>query len=232
MIRPVRTGYFISFLIHGLIALAIGFIPFNDLKRAANIIELDFTLAGNETPDTRGANTGALRQVAKTGRNNDAGMIERNKKFEAMPPAESPEKVDPVSAVNTLPDNPLPESGSASRENPGAGPSGSGHAGASVKNLNYLGPGGIDERNFSFIRETILRGVYYPERARRMGWEGKVVLSFTVLENGAISNVKVVNSSGIPALDENARDTVARINLKRKVPVRLFVLLPVEYKLH
>jgi protein TonB len=65
-----------------------------------------------------------------------------------------------------------------------------------------------------------------------MGWEGMVTLSFTVLENGSIDDVKVVNSSGFPILDENARNTIAKTNLKRKVPVRLYVLLPVEYRLH
>lgn len=110
----------------------------------------------------------------------------------------------------------------------GAGP-GAGRSG--VKTLNYLGAGGADERNFSFIREKIMQSIIYPERARRMGWEGKVTLSFTVLENGSIDNVKIVNSSGFSILDESARDSVAKTNLKRKVPVRLVVLLPVEYRL-
>ncbi|HBL23336.1 MAG TPA: hypothetical protein DDZ40_04390 [Deltaproteobacteria bacterium] len=101
-----------------------------------------------------------------------------------------------------------------------------------ARTLNYLGSGGADERNFSFIRDKIMQGIVYPDRARRMGWEGMVTLSFTVLENGSIDDVKVVNSSGFPILDENARNTIAKTNLKRKVPVRLYVLLPVEYRLH
>ena len=37
-----------------------------------------------------------------------------------------------------------------------------------------------DERDFAFIRDTILKRIKdkYPDRARRMGWEGKVLLSF------------------------------------------------------
>jgi protein TonB len=106
-----------------------------------------------------------------------------------------------------------------------------GTGGAGPKTLNYLGSGGADERNFSFIRDRIMQGIVYPERARRMGWEGKVTLSFTVHENGSIADVKVVGSSGFSVLDESARDSVAKTNLRRKVPVRLVVLLPVEYRL-
>ena len=100
-----------------------------------------------------------------------------------------------------------------------------------MKTLNYARPGGADERQFSFIRETIMQGIAYPERARRMGWEGKVILSFVVRENGSIDDVKVVTSSGFSILDENARDTIVKTNFKKKVPVRLYVLLPVEYRL-
>ena len=100
-----------------------------------------------------------------------------------------------------------------------------------MKTLNYSRPGGADERHFSFIRETILHGISYPERARRMGWEGRVIVSFIVRENGSIDEVKVITSSGFPVLDENARETIARTNFRKKVPVRLYVLLPVEYKL-
>lgn len=106
-----------------------------------------------------------------------------------------------------------------------------GQGGKGVKTLNYAGPGGADERNFSFIRDRIIQNIIYPERARRMGWEGRVTLSFTVNENGSIGDIKIINSSGFPVLDENARDAVAKTNFKRKVPVRLVVLLPVEYRL-
>jgi protein TonB len=64
-----------------------------------------------------------------------------------------------------------------------------------------------------------------------MGWEGKVVLSFIVRENGSIDDVKVIASSGFPVLDENASETIARTSFRKKVPVRLYVLLPVEYRL-
>ncbi len=44
----------------------------------------------------------------------------------------------------------------------------------------------------------------YPARAKRMGWEGIVVLSFSVDENGNVFNIRVVRSSGYPVLDRAA----------------------------
>jgi protein TonB len=90
---------------------------------------------------------------------------------------------------------------------------------------------GREELAFSFIRESILGNINYPERARRMGWEGKVVLSFAVLENGEIEDVKVVTSSGFTSLDENAKEAVTRTLLRKRLPYRLLVILPIEYRL-
>jgi protein TonB len=96
--------------------------------------------------------------------------------------------------------------------------------------LDY-GRAGRVERDFSFIRDGVIRHVSYPDRARRMGWEGRVVLSFMVLEGGSVQDVKVTESSGHRVLDENARDAVMKARFSRKVPYRLTVVLPVEYRL-
>jgi periplasmic protein TonB len=100
----------------------------------------------------------------------------------------------------------------------------------SDKVLNYA-RGGRDEQSFSYIRDGILKNVTYPDRARRMGWEGRVLLSFTVLENGSIHDIKVVNSSGFRALDDSAVEAVRKTMFSRKAPYRLAIVLPVEYKL-
>ena len=100
------------------------------------------------------------------------------------------------------------------------------------KGLNYEN-NGADERNFVFIRDTILRRIKdkYPDRARRMGWEGKVLLSFVMLEDGSINNVKIVNSSGFSILDESAKEVIEKTRFTQKIPYLLSVHLPVEYRL-
>ena len=50
----------------------------------------------------------------------------------------------------------------------------------------------------------------YPQAARREGWEGTVVLRITVGTGGDVENVKTQTSSGFPALDESAAQSVKR----------------------
>ena len=100
------------------------------------------------------------------------------------------------------------------------------------KVLNYE-KDGADESDFIFIRDTILKRIKdkYPDRARRMGWEGKVLLSFDLFENGSIRNVKIVSSSGFRTLDDSAREIIEKTTFTQKIPYSRAVQLPVEYRL-
>ncbi len=93
-----------------------------------------------------------------------------------------------------------------------------------------VGPatGGSDYR---YIRDAIMQNVHYPDEAIRLGIEGKVLVSFIVLENGRTSEVKIVGSSGSLLLDRSAKEAVATTRIGRKVPYRVVVHLPITYKL-
>ena len=97
-----------------------------------------------------------------------------------------------------------------------------------VVNYNDGDKGG---RDFHYIRESIIKNIHYPDRARRMGWEGRVMLSFTLFENGSVHDIKIVNSSGFKILDESAKEAIIKTAFPRKVPYKLVVVLPIEYKL-
>jgi protein TonB len=114
---------------------------------------------------------------------------------------------------------------------PGSGQGGDGAGrGGGGYGLDF-GSGGSGALEFAFIRHDILKNIRYPEKARRLRWEGRVVLSFSVLEDGSVKGVAVVRSSGFPVLDENAKVAVARTAFSRPVTRRLDVVLPVEYRL-
>ncbi|MBA4418467.1 MAG: hypothetical protein C0392_11260 [Syntrophus sp. (in: bacteria)] len=110
---------------------------------------------------------------------------------------------------------------------PGAG-IGSGGSGTGTGTAGGGIQGGKD---YYYIRDTVMRNIKYPEKARRMGMEGQVLLSFIVLENGVMSEIRVVRSSGFRVLDDDAKDTVAKTRIERKVPYRAAVNLPITYKL-
>ena len=44
----------------------------------------------------------------------------------------------------------------------------------------------------------------YPKRAKRRRWEGEVLIQFTLYPNGAIKNIRIIQSSGRTLLDEAA----------------------------
>jgi len=85
--------------------------------------------------------------------------------------------------------------------------------------------------NLGLIRELIRKEVQYPYMARKMGWEGKVVIGVVLTPEGC-KEVKLVRSSGFPLLDENALSTVKRVCGKFPKPKRKVSLqVPILYRL-
>lgn len=86
-------------------------------------------------------------------------------------------------------------------------------------------------RDYGYIRDAVTKNIRYPDEAIRLGIEGRVIVSFVVLENGTTSRIRVVTGSGYRILDESAREAVALTRIHRKVPYRVIVHLPITYKL-
>ena len=85
--------------------------------------------------------------------------------------------------------------------------------------------------NFHNIQNDIQNKISYPRLARKMGWEGKVVVSFMVGEDGRVQNVHIVKSSGFSALDKNATATIRKAAPFPCPPVRAELVVPVIYRL-
>lgn len=91
---------------------------------------------------------------------------------------------------------------------------------------------GYLKANFAYIRDLIHKSITYPTLARKMGWEGKVMVSFVVSRDGRVHDVKVVQSSGRDALDRNAAETVEKTSPFPAPPVEAEVVLPIVYRLN
>ncbi len=85
--------------------------------------------------------------------------------------------------------------------------------------------------HFLYIKDDIQRSINYPKMARRMGWEGRVVLSFIICKNGEVTDIKVVKSSGYAILDKNAVSTIKQSAPFPKPPVRAELTVPISYRL-
>jgi len=89
--------------------------------------------------------------------------------------------------------------------------------------------------HFAFIRDKILQRVTYPPLARRMGWQGKVVLSFQINRKGEVAEITLIQSSGYPELDEEGIATLRRASPFSPPPVtyeeKLEVEIPLVFRL-
>lgn len=76
----------------------------------------------------------------------------------------------------------------------------------------------------------------YPEEAKIIRAEGKVLVVFDIEKDGAVSNIKVSRSCNVPALDEEALRAVSQMpnwspGMLNSQPVRSRIVLPITFKL-
>ncbi|WAC07764.1 MAG: energy transducer TonB [Thermodesulfobacteriota bacterium] len=107
------------------------------------------------------------------------------------------------------------------------GGAGNGTGGISADSLRkkYL------SEHFAYIKKIIQENITYPARAQRMGWQGKVIIEFIILENGNATTIKIAKSSGFDVLDDNVVKTVEAVAPFPKPPVRAEVRVPIIYRL-
>jgi protein TonB len=95
------------------------------------------------------------------------------------------------------------------------------------------------KRNYAWLSETILRRVEelkrYPASARVDRAEGKAVVKAVINEDGSLGEVEVVQSSGYPALDKAAIETMrqaAPFHLPHPLgQPRMTIKIPMSYRL-
>jgi len=142
------------------------------------------------------------------------------------------------------PDATAPASPSAEASNVGAPAPGSPHAPAAAPVPTGQGPSnaaagsppgisgaGPPAAEFAWIRDAIQGAIAYPTTARKMGWEGNVVVAFHLLSDGSVRDVRVVQGSGHAALDRGAIDAVRNASPFPRSPVEAEVITPVVYRL-
>lgn len=88
------------------------------------------------------------------------------------------------------------------------------------------------ELNYAHIKDRIQKSISYPLMARKMGMEGKVIISFIVRENGEAEEMKILKSSGFSLLDKNVIETIKKILPFPTPPVRAELIVPVTYRLN
>jgi periplasmic protein TonB len=85
--------------------------------------------------------------------------------------------------------------------------------------------------HFAYIRDKILRNISYPDLARRMGWQGKVLLSFIITADGYVREVRIIQGSGFNVLDKTAIETVKDTAPFPKPPIEAQLVIPIIFRL-
>ena len=129
--------------------------------------------------------------------------------------------------------------GNSGTSTSGGGTSGISSGGGGIP-ASSLGGGGTSaeqlrnrylKEHFAYIRDLIQRNISYPARARKMGWTGRVVISFIVHETGRVSDEKVVASSGFDLLDNNVISAIRAVAPFPSPPVKAELRVPIIYRL-
>ena len=145
----------------------------------------------------------------------------------ANPPAVTPPSnpAEPTTGKNaSAPGSPHPPAAATASTAQGPAKAASG----SPPGPSGAGPPAAD---FTWIRDAIQHAIAYPATARRMGWEGKVVVAFRLLSDGSVRDVRVVQGSGHAALDRGAIDAVRNASPFTRSPIEAEVITPIVYRL-
>jgi protein TonB len=87
------------------------------------------------------------------------------------------------------------------------------------------------KEHFTYIRDLITKQLVYPPMARKMRWSGKVIVAFTIVEDGTIHGIRVAETSGFPILDKSAMETVRSVAPFPKPPVRAEIVVPINFSM-
>ena len=121
-------------------------------------------------------------------------------------------------------------------KNIGKGGIGEGEGGKGDIGKNEGGSEKIKEKfllkKLFLISKIIQNNITYPYIARKMGWEGKVIISFVLTKEGKISFLTVEKSSGYDVLDKNAIKTIKKVSKYFPLPPHdVKISIPILYKL-
>ncbi len=86
------------------------------------------------------------------------------------------------------------------------------------------------------LRARIYENKYYSGISRRMGHQGLVIVTFTLLEDGNIINLRIDTPSAYERLNESALDAVRKVGRFKPIPTdsgqtKMDLRIPIEFKL-
>jgi protein TonB len=151
-------------------------------------------------------------------------------------PATQPEGTVPVFAdpkkTQEVPTDQTSQAGNGVPGGTGSGSgssqgSGRGGGGTSTEQLRSK----YRSEHFAYIKKIIERNIVYPDRAKRLGWTGRCIVNFVVMENGQVKDIGIQKSTGYNLLDDNVVETIRKVEPFPRPPVSVKLTIPLTYSL-
>lgn len=225
----------ISLLLHGA-ALSLVFALSSSLAKQEKPIVIDFTVIEPSSPAAQPAKTPQKKMETPASAKTITQSTPRKLKVTPPAPAVEPEGPVPIVAKprESLPLAPVQTAaGTALSGAPG------GMGTSPTSRTSGMGQGDSAEQlssryraeNFAFIKKIIEENLSYPDRAQRLGWSGRVVVSFNVTQNGQVRDIKIMTSTGYELLDSNVIDTIKKVAPFPRPPIAVKLTIPFTYSL-
>lgn len=249
MLRPRRglprfwTGLALSGLLHGTLALALAQVE-PEVPRQREPLLIDFTVGPAPAPPPRAGGPPPAAEPARArARRVRAHQTRRDPLLPTVPEPTPPppraqadtadeEDTESTPSLEGADDGGVAEgSGESSGGQPGAGTAGGVAGGTGEAGGVEAATAEYHRAHFEYLRREIHQRLIYPEVAREMGWEGRVLLTFLVAQDGNVREVAVTESSGIALLDHSAVMTVHRAAPLPRPPCDVRVVMPIAYVL-
>jgi protein TonB len=235
----VPKGIFLSFLIHGFFMAGVLFLMTLETQRP-EIVQVSFNI---EKPGSEGGGE-KVKQVRTEAKKNrppakptyhkQAPIVRNTPEMDRVSIQEEKTPPEPI-ATQLSEEAPAPVTKAAIGEGGGVG----NEEGSGIGSHEGKGKGDLLEslknrylrEHFAYIRDLILKNLTYPAVAKRFGWQGKLLVSFIVRENGEAERIKILKSSGYAVLDTNVVETIRDVQPFPKPPIKAELIIPIAYVL-
>lgn len=198
-----------------------------------------------ETADVETADPGPMALASPMTPAIEAAAVERLEEHQAAPDRTAPAEKRPAAGSAVPPPRPIARPGAPAHTAAAGRGVGTGDAGSTptlVTLASVPAPPGPIAAGTTTSPATFVLGSAsnpapdYPMRARRKGWEGRVVLRVAVDRRGRPADIRVAETSGHAILDEAAHRTVAawvfRPATRGGRPIAAEALVPVVFRLN
>ena len=95
----------------------------------------------------------------------------------------------------------------------------------------------LENEYLAKVKNKIEKNKVYPKVAKRLNQTGKVIVSFDILKDGKVTNIKIINKSKFEKLDEASIELLTNIGFFEAIPNELNktvwnIQIPINYQIN